>query len=64
MLDVQQAAEYCGVSKSFLDKARCTGDGPTFHAIGRRRLYSEGDLDAWLAERRRRSTSGEGSDAT
>jgi predicted DNA-binding transcriptional regulator AlpA len=57
MLNVRQAATYCGVSKSFLDKARCAGDGPDFHKLGHRVTYHVDDLDAWLAEHKRRHTS-------
>jgi predicted DNA-binding transcriptional regulator AlpA len=57
LLNVDQAAAYCGVSKSYLDKARLTGEGPPFYKIGRRVLYAVADLSAWLAERRRYSTS-------
>ena len=57
MLNARRAAEYCGVSKSFLDKARCTGYGAPLHKIGRRCLYDAADLNAWLAEQKRRSTS-------
>jgi hypothetical protein len=35
MLSVREAAESLGVSKSYLDKSRITGDGPPFHKIGR-----------------------------
>lgn len=49
---VQQAAEYCGLSKSFLDKARIYGGGPSFFRLGRSVIYSTDDLDAWLAANR------------
>ena len=51
-LRVQQAAEYLGLSKSFLDKARCYGGGPVFAKLGSSVIYSTTDLDAWVAERR------------
>lgn len=49
---VRQAAEYIGVSKSLLDKLRCYGGGPTYAKLGRSVVYSDADLDAWVAERR------------
>jgi hypothetical protein len=58
MLRPRQAAVYCGVSKSFLDKARCSGEGPVFHKPSRNVVvYDPADLDGWLAQWRRRSTS-------
>jgi predicted DNA-binding transcriptional regulator AlpA len=55
------AAEYVGLSDSTLEKFRLTGDGPKFVRIGVRAVgYRIEDLDAWLAERVRRSTSDKG----
>lgn len=54
MLDVEEAAAYTGMSKSFLDKARCEGpignrtQGPRWRKVGRRVLYKIEDLDTWL----------------
>ncbi len=53
----KRAAEYLGLSVSWLDKARLRGDGPVFLQIGSRVIYDEDDLDRFLAECRRRSTS-------
>ncbi|MBR0695868.1 AlpA family transcriptional regulator [Bradyrhizobium lablabi] len=45
---VREAAEYLGVSKSFLDKARCYGtNGPSFMRFGRAVVYSTDELDRW-----------------
>lgn len=49
---VQAAAEYCGVSKSYLDKLRLTGGGPVFFRLGRAVIYNDRDLDDWMASRR------------
>ena len=57
MLDTLAAAQALGVSKSWLEKSRLTGDGPPFISIGGRRLYAVADLNTWLDERRRSSTS-------
>jgi predicted DNA-binding transcriptional regulator AlpA len=56
-LNVEDAAHYVGVSESFLNKARLTGDGPVFLKIGRLVAYDLADLDAWLRSCRRTSTS-------
>lgn len=53
-----EAAQYIGASTTFLEKARCAGDGPPFIRIGARKVgYLTEDLDAWLESRRRTSTS-------
>lgn len=49
---VREAADYLGVSKSFLDKARCYGGGPVFARLGVAVVYSTEDLDRWLASRK------------
>lgn len=49
---VKQAAEYCGLSKSFLDKARIYGGGPAFMRLGRSVIYSSIDLDVWMASQK------------
>jgi Helix-turn-helix domain len=61
-LSVSGAAEYLNVSESFLNKLRCSGGGPEFFKIGTRIVYDITTLDAFLEQRRRRSTAdgGEG----
>lgn len=44
---VVEAAQYLGVSKSFLDKARIYGGGPQFMRFGRAIVYSTEALDEW-----------------
>jgi len=51
-LRVKTAADYLGLSKSFLDKARCYGGGPVFAKLGTTVIYNTSDLDAWVAARR------------
>lgn len=51
-LRVKQAAAYVGISKSYLDKARCYGGGPTFAKLGTTVIYRSEDLDAWVAANR------------
>ncbi|CAN7701148.1 helix-turn-helix transcriptional regulator [Mesorhizobium sp. LjNodule214] len=48
-LRVHDAAKYLGLSKSFLDKARCYGGGPAFIKLGASVIYRTDDLDAWVA---------------
>lgn len=58
LLDVREAAIRLGLSKSTLDKMRCSGRGPRFiRATDRAIRYDPADLQAFADERRRRSTS-------
>ena len=59
-LNVDDAATYTGLSASTLNKLRVFGGGPMFLKLGRRVAYDVTDLDAWLANKRRRSTSDPG----
>lgn len=53
-----RAAEYLGVSKSFLDQARVAGTGPYFVKISPTMvIYRRIDLDDWLAVRVVKSTA-------
>jgi hypothetical protein len=54
------AADYVGLSPATLETLRIRGGGPAFSKLGRRVVYSREDLDAWLAARRRQSTSDPG----
>ena len=51
------AAEYLGVSKSFLNKRRVTGEPPAFLKIGKIVAYSLHELDRYLTTCHRKSTS-------
>lgn len=58
LLDVREAAHCLGLSKSTLDKMRCSGRGPRFiRASDRAIRYDPDDLKAFADDRRRRSTS-------
>ena len=53
-----EAARYIGLAPSTLAKMRVRGDGPLYAKAGPRVvLYSQNDLDDWLKQRLRRSTS-------
>ena len=56
-LRTSQAADYCGLSASLLNKLRMTGAGPRFSKISNIVIYDPDDLDAWLDAHRRLSTS-------
>ena len=55
--NAHEAAGYLGLSTSTLAKLRLTGEGPRYINLGRRVLYDVADLDAWVATRKRTSTS-------
>ena len=57
---VNEAASYLGLSPSTLAKMRLRGDGPAYSKSGPRVVvYAIEDLHAYLASRRRHSTSEE-----
>lgn len=52
-----EAATYAGVSNRTLEALRQKGGGPVYLKIGRAVLYRKSDLDCWLEQCRRTSTS-------
>jgi predicted DNA-binding transcriptional regulator AlpA len=57
LLDPAAASEFLGVSKSFLDKRRVSGNGPPYRKIGRRVFYWRNELEAWVDQFSHTSTS-------
>jgi predicted DNA-binding transcriptional regulator AlpA len=55
--NVKQAAEYLGLSTSFLNKRRVCGGGPLYIKLGKRIVYDTEDLEAWAVQRKIGSTS-------
>lgn len=51
------ASIYLGLSESTLAKMRLRGDGPVYAKAGRAVIYDSDDLDGWLQQRKRKSTS-------
>ena len=56
-LRTADAASYCGLGKSTLDKLRLTGGGPTYSKLSSVVVYDVADLDAWIAANKYNSTS-------
>jgi len=57
-LTTQDAAEFLRCSKSYLDKLRVTGGGPSYLKLsGGKVLYTRPDLIDWVERGRRRSTN-------
>ncbi|MFT6583403.1 MAG: excisionase family DNA binding protein [Alphaproteobacteria bacterium] len=52
-----EAAEVLRLSERTLEKQRLEGNGPKFVKAGRRVLYRDSDLEAWLEERTFQSTT-------
>jgi len=57
LIAAAQAAAYLGLKPQTLAKMRLQGKSPAYHKIGSRVLYDVADIDAWIAERKLRSTS-------
>lgn len=57
MVKVNEAATLLGLSASTLNKWRVQGCGPRYVKLGRAVLYRVEDLDRWLQEHTRSSTS-------
>jgi predicted DNA-binding transcriptional regulator AlpA len=57
LLNQPEAARRLRLSERTLERLRSTGDGPKFCKLGRRVLYLQSDLDAWVASRIVGSTS-------
>ena len=51
------AADYAGYGVSTLEKLRMTGKGPAYYKVGRSVIYHPDDIDTWIEQARRRSTS-------
>ena len=56
-LNTAAAAKFIGMSTSWLQHARVTGDGPRYHKIGARVVYYRGDLETWRASKGYTSTA-------
>lgn len=56
-LDTHGAARFLGLSASYMNKMRITGDGPVFMCIGKKVLYRLSDLREWQVSCLRVSTS-------
>ena len=64
LLTTEEAATYLRLSPRTLERYRVTGEGPRYLKIGRLVFYRRSELEHWLKDKTRRSTSdpGPGSD--
>lgn len=59
-LSAKAAATYLGITPLTLIKWRMAGRGPHYFKLGRNVRYRINDLNEWIEERRRLSTSDKG----
>lgn len=57
LLSCAEAADFLTLSMSTLNKYRVHGGGPRFLKLGRAVRYARSDLEAWIDQSRRASTS-------
>lgn len=57
LLTVVGAATYLSLSPSTLNRWRVSGDGPRYVKLGGKILYDVCDLDQWIEDHKRASTS-------
>ncbi len=62
MYDQSEAAPILRKSEAWFERKRWDGTGPKYIKIGRKPLYRGSDLNAWLNEQVRQSTSDKGAD--
>jgi predicted DNA-binding transcriptional regulator AlpA len=55
--DTRGASDHTTFSTSYFEKLRVVGGGPPFIKVGKAVRYKRADLDAWLEEQKRGSTS-------
>ena len=55
--DTEPAARRAGFAASTFEKLRCYGGGPRYSKRGRKVVYHDDDVDAWLRDAARSSTS-------
>jgi excisionase family DNA binding protein len=57
MLTQSEAAQMLRISVRTLERLRVSGGGPTYIKTGRLVRYRQSDLDKWISDRERHSTS-------
>lgn len=61
LLSTREVSELTGLAVSTLEKRRLAGEKPRFIKLGPRRVgYDPADIEAWIEEQRRSSTSDDG----
>ena len=57
LFTVKEAALYCRLSASTLNRLRVSGDGPRYTKLAGKVLYDVRDVDQWIEDCKRASTS-------
>jgi excisionase family DNA binding protein len=57
LLTPGEAAQLLRTNVRTLERWRSTGDGPSFAKIGKRVAYHRAELERWVEQRTRRTTS-------
>ncbi|MFD0792060.1 helix-turn-helix domain-containing protein [Mucilaginibacter litoreus] len=57
MLTIDEAADYMGISKSWLYKMTMSGELPTYRPGGKRIYLKRSDINQWMSSKRRSSAS-------
>ncbi|MEM9572720.1 MAG: helix-turn-helix domain-containing protein [Pseudomonadota bacterium] len=57
LLTTHEAAGFLSLSHRTLEKMRVRGDGPAFIQLGRAIRYEECELESWINNNRKNSTS-------
>jgi predicted DNA-binding transcriptional regulator AlpA len=57
LMNQREAAEFLGLSTAWLERARWQGNGPRYIKFGRACRYRLADIEKYLVERERLSTS-------
>jgi predicted DNA-binding transcriptional regulator AlpA len=57
LLTVAECADYVRLSASTLNRLRVSGDGPRYVKLAGRVLYDVADVDKWIEQGKRGSTS-------
>lgn len=57
IVNTEGAARFVGLSSSTLAKYRVAGNGPQYLKVGRAVRYRIADLENWLSEKAKHSTS-------
>ena len=57
LLNQKEVAEFLGLSTAWLERARWSGTGPRYVKFGRAVRYKFLDVESYIAERERSSTS-------
>jgi predicted DNA-binding transcriptional regulator AlpA len=57
LLPVAEAAKYVSLSASTLNRLRVSGGGPRYAKLAGKVLYDVADLDQWIEDSKRGSTS-------